>query len=394
MSTVQLITTSRLRVWQACAMKHHLKYEVRLSPVRPDESPRRFGTLIHEGEEAFWVHLRDHGTSLVEQAIALKMALARMDAVANDPMELAKARALMRCYAAHWLHQNARWQVRAVEVEFRIPLINPATGKRSRKFDLGGKIDVIVEIMDGRFAGLYTVEHKTSSEDITPGSNYHKKLRMDDQITIYHDGAKSLGFDVRGCIYDVLLRPQQKPSLTTPEEKRIYTKGKGCPTCGGKVGIKGSGVTATDHEANGGGNVKLVDVCATCDGGGWKDAPRLKKGQRLEDELASEFEERIFNAISANPSRYFYRSEPPVVRLQDAMERMRMNHWNQVQDIVADARKEYHPMSTSSCFDFHSCCDYWDLCVGDSDINDGTRFEVRAKRHPELSQETQTKGSE
>ena len=46
----------------------------------------------------------------------------------------------------------------AVEQEFELPIVNPRTGRKSRKFALGGKIDAIAEDEDGR---LWILENKT-----------------------------------------------------------------------------------------------------------------------------------------------------------------------------------------------------------------------------------------
>jgi hypothetical protein len=69
-------------------------------------------------------------------------------------------------------------------------LINPATGRASQTRQLGGKLDVLVRDQDSR---ALIIEHKTSSEDLGPGSDYWRRLRMDPQISTYFVGARALG---------------------------------------------------------------------------------------------------------------------------------------------------------------------------------------------------------
>jgi hypothetical protein len=119
-----------------------------------------------------------------------------------------------------------RYEVLGVEREFRTPLINPDTGAPSRTFEMAGKIDAIVrERATGR---TLIVEHKTSGEDITPGSVYWRKLRMDSQVSIYFAGAKALGYDVRAASTTCSGSPSSGPcrptrkrdTPETPEEFR------------------------------------------------------------------------------------------------------------------------------------------------------------------------------
>lgn len=71
---------------------------------------------------------------------------------------------------------------------------------------------------------LYVVEHKTSSEDISLGSTYWKRLTLDPQISLYIEGARHLGYDVKGVLYDVLRKPAHRLSKGETDsdfEKRV-----------------------------------------------------------------------------------------------------------------------------------------------------------------------------
>ena len=144
----------------------------------------------------------------------------------TNPFDVARAEAMIRGYDARWSAEQ--YEVLAVEVEFRAPLVNPETGAPSRTWQRGGKLDAIVRELTGhRRIGI--VEHKTSSDDITPGSSYWKQLRMDGQVSGYFVGADALGFPAEFCLYDVLGKPTLRPYKVglkrkvdeTPDEFRL-----------------------------------------------------------------------------------------------------------------------------------------------------------------------------
>src|SRR5690606_34963330 len=136
-----------------------------------------------------------------------------------DPYALVMAEELLVAYTARW--GDSGLEAVAVEAEFNMPLTNPETGAASRTFRRGGKIDAVVRSPDG---ALHIVEHKTTASDIEQGSTYWRKVQaLDTQVSTYMAGARSLGFDVVDCIYDVVRKPALKPLKATPVESRKYT---------------------------------------------------------------------------------------------------------------------------------------------------------------------------
>lgn len=194
--SLPLVTQSQLRTFRRCQREHHLAYDMAIRPASSEAAPLRFGSAVHEGLAALWQG----------QGLDSALDLVRID----DPFEQAQASAMLCGYATHWgLFGGASngVEVLAVEREFRAPLVNPATGYASQTFQLGGKVDAIARI-DGR---VLLVEHKTTSEDITPGSPYWQRLRIDTQIPLYLQGCRALGFEPVGVLYDVLLKPRLRP---------------------------------------------------------------------------------------------------------------------------------------------------------------------------------------
>ena len=70
---------------------------------------------------------------------------------------------------------------------------------------------------------VYLLETKTSSEDLSPGSTFWKRTILDPQLSLYLPAIRKLGHDPRGCIYDVLRKPDQRPG-TIPLVDETGTK--------------------------------------------------------------------------------------------------------------------------------------------------------------------------
>lgn len=378
--TRKLLTNSRLKVFQQCQRLHHWRYNERVIPLTEESVPLRFGNLWHAGQEYYW-HAIKAGAAPDD---ALGIAVDTIDSYTEgvDEFDRAKARALMIGYHVRWASSLGRWRVLAIEEEFRTRLSNPATGYLSRRWDLGGKVDLLIEILDGPHAGAYLLDHKSTTEDFSPGSDYWTKLQLDSQITTYYTGALALGYQVRGFVYDVAKRPTQEPLKATPHESRKYTKAKACKECAAtaKATAKAEGrkLSAAD--------VPVTEGCDDC------QPPRLYAYQRDTDETPAEHFERVAAAIEANPDSYFARTDPPIVRLEDELDRLRQNTWD-VASSMATKPKGLPPMSTGACRAHHRLCEYFPVCSGAADIDDPTQFHRREHAHAELSASIQNQGN-
>ncbi len=232
-----------------------------------------------------------------------------------------RAEELIRLYDARWSEEPLR--PLAVEVEYRATLDNPETGWPSRTFQRAGKIDVLVA--DERDGRTWLVEHKTSSEDISPGSDYFDRLRIDGQISHYVAGARALGFDPAGCIYDVLGKPQHEPLRATPVELRKYTQEK----------------------RDKAGNIT--------------EPSRLYASQRAEDETPDAFRERLRAALLAEPDRFLRRAT--VVRLESDMEDAAFDDWQTARAIREAELANRWPSSPEACTRYGSRCSFWGVCT-------------------------------
>lgn len=318
---MDLITASRLKDARACLRLDRLRNVECVRPVREDEAAR-FGTLMHLALEAWW------RTS--SPADRLDAALAAL-AVEADPFDRARAEALIRGYDARW--GGEQYEVLAVEQHFQTDLVNPDTGASSKTFRLAGKIDAVVRDSDGR---VLIVEHKTSSEDIGPGSEYWRRLQIDGQVSTYYAGAQSLGYDVAGCLYDVIGKPALRPYEATPPEKRKY-------------------------KADG----------------------SLYANQRDRAETPDEFLLRLCDALAADVNRYYQRGL--VVRLESELAEFASDTWQTAQIIRDAVRTGRAPRNADACSRYGRTCAFFDVCTGAASIDDSSRFVKLNTPHPELA---------
>ena len=352
---MELLTTSRARSHDDCRRKGHLEYVEGIRPFYPEEA-LRVGTAIHQALEAW---LEAHGRD--DQLARTLDRLAAVTPVESDAFEVVRLEEMLRGYHMRWSHVPLN--VVEIEREFRTPLVNPATLAKSRTFELGGKIDGIVRNEDGR---LMILEHKTASngEIDDPSTPYWTKLAMDSQVSMYYIGAESLGYQVEGCLYDVLRKPQQRPLKATPLESRKYTKPK------------------IDK--------KTQEVL---------EPARLYKGQREFDETPEEYRARIRKHIEENLEAYFVRRE--VHRVDAQLREFLYDAWAKAAEMRAmrNAHEKHGigavPRNTSACHRYNRECPYWDLCsAGLNPDNHPDRFRRVGHVHPELTRagETQSDG--
>jgi hypothetical protein len=323
-----LLTVSRARSFRRCPRHNELGYELGYR-AREKSNPLSFGSLFHRAEEVWWSTDRNHRLTA-----AVAVIRANQDGV--DEFDIVKAEELIVGYDARW--GDERMNVERVEAQFSLELRNPITGAASRTWRLAGKIDAIVTI-DGR---PWIVEHKTTSDDITPGSAYWQKLRLDAQVSTYLEGANALGFDVVGCIYDVIAKPALRPLKATPLEDRKYTKKDG----------------------------------------------KLYANQREHDETPEEFRLRLREHIAENPDRYYGRGE--VVRLEQEAQDAAWDLWQTAKSIRDAQVAGRWPRNPEACFQWNRACEYFPVCTGQARIEDESIYRKVESVHEELNDANST----
>ena len=341
---MQILTNSQRNCYGECPRKHSLRYEQGIAPAHTSEA-LAFGTLMHEALEAWWI---THG-DLDAAILVLQVEAIKPEA---DPFRLALARALMRGYHERWAGDLMTMEVVAVELEYRAPLLNPATNGISRTFELAGKIDAIAKLADGTLA---IVEHKTTSESIDPASDYWPLLSIDGQVSGYYLGAQALGYAVETCLYDVIAKPGIRPSNTPILD-----------TDGLKIVL----------DANG-------ERVRTKDGKKFRESGSSADGYVLQTrpETPEEFEIRLNVNITADnfARRLVYRTESDMLDYLSDM-------WAVAANIREAENANRWPRNPRSCKNYGGCS-FFPICSGMASADDQSQYIVKPA-HEELSMST------
>lgn len=310
-----VITTTEIRTYKRCREEHRIQYPLGYRPLRL-EQPLAFGSVVHAGLEAWWL------THDPERALAA--ARAHEDAAALDVWDMVRAEVMLLGYHARWIDVAQDWETLRVEASFYL--------LRSG-YKLGGKLDALARHRPtGRVA---VVEHKTSSEDVSPGSPYWRRLTLDDQVGIYVEGGRGLGHHVDLVLYDVLVKPSREPARATPPESRKYRK----------------------------------------DGA-------LYANQREHDESPEDYRARLLEYVAERPDEHYRRSE--VVRLDHEREQARRDIDRIAQDILRTIPSEKEPKSPDACKRYGRLCPFFEACLGEADLDDIARFRRAFTPHEEL----------
>lgn len=380
MNALRVLTNSELKTRRRCAREHHLRYNEGLCPIE-DVEALRFGDHGHQALEVWWRWHQEHaerpGYDFASEE-PQQFALALLDNIEMDPFARVKLEELLRGYHYRWSMAMGNYEVLAVEVQFRAPIINPETGAASRTFEQGGKIDVLLR---ERSSGLvFVLDHKFTSEDISSGSTYWRALRLDSQVSTYFSGAESLGHRPAAWLHDVIAKPTIRPSKATPPESRQYTqaKYKQCPAC-----KKKDGTASAPHTLEG-----CVGPCEVDPEGGPRrictDAGgRLYANMRESDETPEEFRARLRESIAAEPERYYRRE--PVVRLEEDLRDHAYDIWAISRAIREDELAQRAPKNPDACRRYGRTCGFFDACTQAASLDDPTRFERLDNVHQELA---------
>lgn len=345
-----VLTQSSLTTFRRCPREYYFRY-VMMVKTRHTALPLLFGRLFHKGLNAWWL-AEPTGMKVTPEG-RLLFALSAVDRAAEeqderDPFTLAKAEALLIGYTARWGETD--YETIGVEERFKIPIFLGESARSSalprsyqtHAFDLEGSIDAIIKRFTKGSWYHFNVEHKTTSFDILPGSDYwHKIIALDPQVSTYDAASRAMGYDIRGTIYDVIRKPELQPLKATPEELKKYTK----PT-------------------------KAEPI------------PRLYANQRETDETVEEYRDRLLKDIEARPNWYFARNT--IVRLEHD-NNAHARDVEQTASMIRFAEEwEAWPRSPNACERYRRMCEFHPVCSGETNIDDTARFVKKTSQHEEL----------
>lgn len=354
---LQTLTHSRMQCRKTCPKKHHLAYELGIRREY-DHEPFRVGTAVHEALDAHARHMLEmtgHATPLEAGLVAIAKLYDREQPPFLSRREWDAERTICECLFTGyvWRWQEDGTEVLATEQVFDLPIVNPATGRESRTYRFGGKIDKIVQ-----WNGAPVVmEHKTTGDSIHDESEYWDQLRVDTQISGYYMAARALGFDVQSVLYDVIHKPGMRPLDSKP-----------CLDEQGRKIVVHKGTNDRAYKSNG-----EPYLSAGRDDLEYLSAP----------ETVEQFRDRLMTDIYDRPDFYYARREIP--RLDSDIEEFRRELWTIAQDIRSSERNGWHYRNTQACRKPYPC-EYREACWQGFNFDRGepTGFVRVANVHPEL----------
>lgn len=314
------LTTSEIRTYQRCREEHRWRYVRRMVPTAPPSLALGLGTAVHAGLESWWHH-EGRAPHLARTAY-----LASAEAVGLDGYETVRGEVMLDRYHRQWHWEAGAYITRGAEVAFA----RPRTWG-----EFGGKLDVLVETaaMPRR---LLVIEHKTTSDDVTPGSEYWRRLAVDAQLANY-----LIASGAEGVVWDVLRKPSLRPGRATPPEQQRRRK----------------------------------------DG-------QLYAGQREDDEPLDEWRRRLEEAYDAEPGTWFGRQL--ITRTSDELVTAGAHLDAMAVDVLRsyDDPERSQPRTSEACTRYGRPCDYQALCYGEQLPDDAVlsgRLRVLYDPHVELS---------
>lgn len=345
------LTNSMRSKWNSCHRAFKFSYVDMYKPNKTSDA-LLFGTAFHAMMEVYWGKMISEESFDVTEEIT---KIANDFAIKNDDAFGAKTLlALFDGYVNRYLNEDRqKYDCVCVEAGFNTPLLNPESNGQSKTFHLAGKIDgIIANKADG---SIRILEHKTTSMDIDPASDYWLKLPIDGQVSGYYLGASSLGYSAESCLYDVIKKPSIKPSHAIPvlDENGL------------KVVVDAEGNRAMNKN------------------GTPRQSEDSSKGffMMKRDETADEWFDRLSADIAANPDKYFARMD--IVRSENDLADYLFDMWSLSQEIINAERTGRFSRNPNGCSQYGTC-EFFDVCTNAASIDDPILFVKKDKANEEL----------
>lgn len=338
---VTTLTNSSINTFMECPRKFDLMYRQMLRPER-EADYFRIGGAYHLAHEVY------ANTGSADEAV-----LAIYQNYETPPDHVAEDEELLDkwyyeattcvCLFRGWLEYyggGGGFEVLENEQVFSVPIVSPDTGAPTPRYKREGKIDKIIRLPDGRVGVL---EHKTSSEDITPGSDYWWRLKIDSQPSGYFIASRHRGIEIHTVVYDVTRKPTIRPSAVP---------------CLDNDGLK------IVLDANG---VRVRNTSGKKDEDGqyqWRQSGDTSKGYVLQTRKMEldEWEAKLMADIRSRPDWYYVRDE--IVRLDNDLRDYEIDLWNQQKSIAAAETHGRFYRNTRACTGFNRRCAMFNICTG------------------------------
>jgi hypothetical protein len=282
---------------------------------------------------------------------ALKAALDALDEqLANvvkfpDEKQLlihTKCRALIAGYHARW--KDAPYTFDAVENLVTADLWNPETGRKSKTFRIGGKLDC-----SGYSGRRVIFDHKTTSEDIAdPSASYWKQLTVESQPSQYMLLEWLNGRKVDEAVWDVMRKPTISP-------KQIQAKKE----------------------------VAEILRLGSYFGRELSEGSLAYVRETSSEDLEMYEARLVYDCTIERPQRYYQRHTIP--RLDAALHKHATLMWDIGQEILQARAFNRWTQNSGACMHHKAPCTYLNICSGYEDIEAlSDKWQRKANVHSEL----------
>ena len=324
----KILTYSSLTTFQNCKQKYKLRYIDNLTPLKIHEN-LFIGTVWHKCLE-MWHDPNAETSQFIEIEKYIDKAFSDRDA---DPIQKKHWHLILAMFQSYtiWESEISGENLPMLEVEssFRVPIINPDTGCKSRTFDFAGVLDGIIGINSPEAI----LENKSAS-GIT--GDYIDKLECDFQINLY-----SMATQIDQVVYNIAVKVRLKQGEGESEEE--YEERKAALIAKSKSGKSSAKQKVAESD----------------------DSFHVRMIEKYEN---PELFQRVELYISPNKRKQTQREL-----------------WDLSQQIILAMRNDCWTPNWSNCFKFGaSKCPYWELCSSDHNPNIRDNFYTKKEPHEEL----------
>jgi hypothetical protein len=346
------LSASAIKCFKACPLRFYGTYDQGIRRIIDTES-QRMGTNWHSILElndpndmsAVIEHLNDTYGDIPDY----------MD---KETLEIERIKLLYSLTGYNWFYQDKDENVLATEIEFKLPLLNPETGRALPNVIIQGKIDKFVQIEDR----IYIKEHKSTSSSVDPDSRLWKALGLDTQTNLYVYVARKLQFNgeldihgifehdppIAGVYYDVWHKPQISPKkLSQADSKKFVETGEYCKQ---KFEVK---------EISGASSIHINNIQAEVE-------PGKKEGTFAIRETPEMYGARLLADIVERPEFYFACKE--LVKTDQQMERFEWELYN-IYKTIRNMKKTGHWYGDESQCEATFTCDFIENCYNNIPID-------------------------
>ena len=329
----EVLTYSAIKLFQGCRYKYNLRMNEGLAPLSQDDN-LYLGSVWHSVLE-IWYGTGDNNSKIERATLLINQSFPKRISDSRQKRDWHLCHAMFKGYINRYPEDE--FKVLGVEMEFVVPIINPATNRSSRTFELRGKVDGLSQLKQS--GELFLLEHKSAAQ-IT--GDYIERLPSDFQINLYAMAlSRFLKRKISGVIYSITRKASLKQSEGETEEQFEIRK------------------------------AELIQ----------KSKTGKTTAKRKMPETDDEFRERL---IEKYRDQEMYYREVLYLSAEDAA-RTSSELWDITKLILAAKRESTWIPNWDNCFKFgNQPCMYWPLCRSNNNTNVRENFYKIAPPNEEL----------